>query len=191
MSLACWIVVYSPQIWENYQLKSGEGLSVTFIVLWLLGDITNALGGAMANLLPTVIILAVYVRCLSSTSRRVADQQYTLCDIVLLIQVYYYRRLKAQKAKSRSDDESAPLISSTPAQPKPLLPPSLEYPLLLLFVLGAGVGAWYLSAEDDSVSIPEKPGKGTEVTLEWKSQTLGWLSAVLYLGSRVPQILHN
>lgn len=61
MSLACWIVVYSPQIWENYQLKSGEGLSVTFIVLWLLGDITNALGGALANLLPTVVILAVYV----------------------------------------------------------------------------------------------------------------------------------
>jgi hypothetical protein len=61
MSLACWIVVYSPQIWENYQLKSGEGLSVTFIVLWLLGDITNAVGGAMAKLLPTVVILALYV----------------------------------------------------------------------------------------------------------------------------------
>jgi len=61
MSLACWIVVYSPQIWENYQLKSGEGLSVTFIVLWLLGDITNFLGGAMAKLLPTVVVLAIYV----------------------------------------------------------------------------------------------------------------------------------
>jgi hypothetical protein len=61
MSLACWIVVYSPQIWENYQLKSGEGLSVSFIVLWLLGDITNALGGLGAKLLPTVIILALYV----------------------------------------------------------------------------------------------------------------------------------
>ena len=61
MSLACWIVVYSPQMWENYQLKSGEGLSVSFIILWLLGDITNAAGGLMARLLPTVVILAVYV----------------------------------------------------------------------------------------------------------------------------------
>lgn len=61
MSLACWIVVYSPQIWENYQLKSGEGLSVTFIILWLLGDITNFVGGAMAKLLPTVVVLAIYV----------------------------------------------------------------------------------------------------------------------------------
>lgn len=61
MSIALWVVVYSPQIWENYQLKSGEGLSVPFIILWLLGDITNLFGGVMAHLLPTVIILAVYV----------------------------------------------------------------------------------------------------------------------------------
>lgn len=31
-SIACWIIVYTPQIVENYQLKSGEGLSVAFIV---------------------------------------------------------------------------------------------------------------------------------------------------------------
>jgi hypothetical protein len=61
MSLACWIVVYTPQIYENYTLKSGEGLSVSFIVLWLLGDITNLFGGVLARLLPTVIILAAYV----------------------------------------------------------------------------------------------------------------------------------
>lgn len=74
MSLACWIVVYSPQIWENYQLKSGEGLSVSFIILWLLGDITNFIGGAMAKLLPTVVILAIYVSApsirFSSASKR-------------------------------------------------------------------------------------------------------------------------
>lgn len=67
MSIALWVVVYSPQIWENYQLKSGEGLSVPFIILWLLGDITNLFGGMMAHLLPTVIILAVYVSHLHMT----------------------------------------------------------------------------------------------------------------------------
>lgn len=51
----------TPQIWESYQLQSGEGLSVSFIVLWLLGDITNAFGGILAKLLPTMIILASYV----------------------------------------------------------------------------------------------------------------------------------
>jgi hypothetical protein len=102
--------------------------------------------------------------------------------------------LKRVKAQKQADSETSPLLdvtaAPTPAQPRPLLPPSLEYPLLLTFVLGAGVGAWYLTDTPD-VSIPEKPGKGSEVELEWKSQTLGWLSAVLYLGSRVPQIAHN
>ena len=55
------IVVYSPQIVENYQLQSGEGLSVFFVVIWLLGDLCNLAGALMAGLLPTVILLAIYV----------------------------------------------------------------------------------------------------------------------------------
>lgn len=46
---------------ENYQLQSGEGLSLTFIYIWLLGDLCNLCGAALAHLLPTVIILGVYV----------------------------------------------------------------------------------------------------------------------------------
>ena len=79
MSIACWqvntlmtietnsltiyrIVVYTPQLYENYQLKSGEGISVLFILIWLAGDLCNLFGGILAGLLPTIIILAAYVR---------------------------------------------------------------------------------------------------------------------------------
>ena len=55
------VVVYSPQIIENYQLKSGEGLSVFFVVIWLAGDLANLFGATLAGLLPTIIILAAYV----------------------------------------------------------------------------------------------------------------------------------
>ncbi|KAI9635285.1 PQ loop repeat-domain-containing protein [Dioszegia hungarica] len=198
MSVACWLVVYTPQIWENYQLKSGDGLSVAFVVLWLLGDLTGLLGAVMAKLVPTVIVLAIY---------------YTLCDVVLLAQVYYYRqiRLRARRdsispAARAAATESSPLIlpadpNPPPAQPKPLLPPHLlwlEYPLLIAFVLLAGAGAWYLEIQaTPDVSIPENPGPGQGghgsdgVEFEWKSQLLGWSSAVLYFGSRIPQIIHN
>lgn len=54
------IIVYSPQIIENYQLQSGEGLSLLFVYTWLLGDVCNLWGAAMAHLLPTMIILGVY-----------------------------------------------------------------------------------------------------------------------------------
>jgi len=49
---------------------------VVFIVIWLLGDIFNILGAVLQGVLPTMIILAVY---------------YTLADIVLLAQCFYYK----------------------------------------------------------------------------------------------------
>lgn len=54
-------MVYSPQIIENYQLQSGEGLSVGFVVTWLIGDLCNTSGAILAGLQPTIIILGVYV----------------------------------------------------------------------------------------------------------------------------------
>jgi hypothetical protein len=59
------VVVYSPQIYENFILKSGEGLSIAFVVIWLAGDLCNLIGASLAGLLPTVIILAGYVRLLA------------------------------------------------------------------------------------------------------------------------------
>jgi hypothetical protein len=55
------ILVCSPQIIENYQLQSGEGLSVLFIVIWLFADVTGLVGAIIAGLLPTLIIVAAYV----------------------------------------------------------------------------------------------------------------------------------
>ncbi|KAI5451508.1 putative vacuolar membrane transporter [Naganishia albida] len=181
ISIACWIIVYTPQIWENYQLKSGEGLSVAFVILWLIGDLTNLAGGAMAHLLPTMIILAVY---------------YSLCDVILLFQIYYYR---AQHRKATEDPEREPLhrarthshsSSTHPKPPAPLLPAWIHYPLLLLFVSSVGVAAWYIQARTNHPNggVPDGVGK---TAWEWKSQVLGYSSMLLYIGSRVPQIAHN
>lgn len=48
--------------------------------MWLLGDVFNILGAVLQGLLPTMIVLAVY---------------YTLADIVLLLQCFYYRGIGA------------------------------------------------------------------------------------------------
>ena len=68
--------MYSPQIYENYTLQSGEGLSVFFVIIWLLGDLCNLIGATMAGLQSTVIILAVYVS-LESISPQVPFQSHT------------------------------------------------------------------------------------------------------------------
>lgn len=162
--------------------------------------------------------------CALASASPSLTSQYTLCDIILLCQVYYYRQYESSlpppcerhrphpaptAAGAAGATETSPLLPPSsplslshsltslthpvpePHQPKPLLPPYLEYPLLIAFVLAAGVGGWYLTDASDEIGIPEGPGKGDGVELEWKSQVLGYMSAVLYLGSRIPQIIHN
>lgn len=99
ISIACWVVVFSPQIIENFRRGSADGLSLLFLIVWLAGDVFNILGAVMQGVLPTMIILAVY---------------YTLADIVLLGQCFYYRGFNLK-------DEFSP--SSTPE----LLNPDAEH----------------------------------------------------------------
>lgn len=44
ISIACWLVVFSPQIIENFRRSSADGLSIFFVIIWLTGDIFNVLG---------------------------------------------------------------------------------------------------------------------------------------------------
>ncbi|KAJ5955264.1 Aldolase-type TIM barrel [Penicillium viridicatum] len=91
VSIACWVVVFSPQIIENFRRGSADGLSLIFLIIWLAGDVFNILGAVLQGVLPTMIILAVY---------------YTLADIVLLGQCFYYRgfNLKEELSPSGTPD---------------------------------------------------------------------------------------
>ena len=204
--------MFVPQIYENFRRQSAEGLSLLFIVLWLLGDIFNVMGAMMQNLLPTMIILAAY---------------YTLADLILLIQCMWYDKEKKgilQEVKKNVDP-----VHLSPANPinetvlqdvfneyEPLLPRTEEedsqsYSSLelgrevvavkerenffndLLIVSGviiAGVFSWYISycsgLDNDT---PNRKPAFEKINLP--AQILGYLSAILYLGSRIPQIILN
>ncbi|KAG0664722.1 hypothetical protein C6P44_000704 [Monosporozyma unispora] len=77
VSITCWIVVFIPQIYKIFKEKSARGLSLQFIVIWLLGDIFNVVGAIKQNLLFTVILLAIY---------------YTFADILLFLQWIWYTK---------------------------------------------------------------------------------------------------
>ncbi|KAK8187256.1 PQ loop repeat-domain-containing protein [Phyllosticta capitalensis] len=108
ISIACWVVVFSPQIIENFKRSSAEGLSVTFIVVWLAGDIFNIIGAVLQHVLPTMIILAVY---------------YTLADIVLLAQCFYYKGFTLSDNVKEQEDDEPP---REPTETSNLLPRSDE-----------------------------------------------------------------
>ena len=54
ISIACWIVVFTPQIIVNFRRASAEGLSIVFLVVWLAGDVFNVLGAVLQGVLPTM-----------------------------------------------------------------------------------------------------------------------------------------
>ena len=103
ISIACWVVVFSPQIIENFRRSSAEGLSIEFLIIWLFGDLFNILGAVLQGVLPTMIILAIY---------------YTFADIVLIVQCFYYRGFtfrdpkqhKLQDATNGAPTEYSPLV---------------------------------------------------------------------------------
>ncbi|KAI5459578.1 PQ loop repeat-domain-containing protein [Mariannaea sp. PMI_226] len=76
ISIACWVVVFSPQIIQNFRRKNADALSLHFILIWLVGDIFNIVGSILQGVLTSMIILAIY---------------YTVADLVLLGQMFFYR----------------------------------------------------------------------------------------------------
>lgn len=228
ISIACWIIVFAPQIYENFKRKSSEGLSLLFIILWLAGDVFNVLGSVLQGVLPTMIILAVY---------------YTLADIVLLWQclVYGHGETKAdlihlspanplsedvletvmteehhchfhqhlQEDEEDEDDEdnvrngfidrdleapSSEASSCSSISKLSQMQALLMNTLMVALVIAAGVIGWYISYVREAEHNRKHPGhirKPEEMIFDPLAQFFGWLCAVLYLGSRVPQIVLN
>ena len=237
ISIACWIVVFSPQIIENFRRGSADGLSLLFLIIWLSGDVFNILGAVLQGVLPTMLILAVY---------------YTLADLVLLAQCLYYKGFTLKDELSpesvnegtTSGDANeqtallaAPETSSWPATQhsapgsghhavaSSFLHPSVDGTHLspatpfveptpkvtrrristlqsilfnlaaVVIVCAAGIVGWWASvhsSKDYGVHNPKKHGdNNAPPKMDVLGQVFGYLCAVLYLGSRLPQIMLN
>jgi hypothetical protein len=81
-----------------------------------------------------------------------------------------------------------PANEATLTPTKRSLSPMLTYPLITIAIIATGLVCWFIQKAVENT----QPDHGTlNPKFEWKSQFLGYLSAALYLGSRVPQIAHN
>jgi uncharacterized protein with PQ loop repeat len=78
---------------------------VVFIIIWLLGDFFNIFGAVLQGVLPTMTILAVY---------------YTLADIVLLLQCFWYKGFTFRDVVKKPGDESNETASPV-SEDEPLL----------------------------------------------------------------------
>ncbi|TMS33808.1 hypothetical protein L596_001502 [Steinernema carpocapsae] len=87
VSLVLWLIPLIPQLLQNYRSKRCEGLSIVFIMFWLIGDVCNMLGAILTNQQPIQKIIGVY---------------YILQDLVLLSQFTYYTKIYHRGARMRS-----------------------------------------------------------------------------------------
>ncbi|KXL44055.1 hypothetical protein M433DRAFT_73487 [Acidomyces richmondensis BFW] len=242
ISLACWIFLLVPQLIENYQQGSADGISLTFLFIWFVGDVTNLAGALWAGLVPTVIALAVY---------------FCFADAVLIGQCLYYNSLnkkneidaerEAAEANGQPNERSrlisregdgedcyAPqrkgyvkrssfgdvtdenlglpgsrrrssVATNRPHHPRRASTNELERILeegskrstyikntvsvFLIFLVGAGgwAIAWRTGAWRPTPVGQDEGGKETAMGAEM----LGYVSAVAYLGARIPQIIKN
>lgn len=47
------------QLWKNFKSKNADGVSITFLLLWIFGDIFNLLGIVLDNLLFTMVTYGI------------------------------------------------------------------------------------------------------------------------------------
>ncbi|KAG5912803.1 hypothetical protein E4U53_005140 [Claviceps sorghi] len=104
VSLTAWICLLLPQLIANYKAKSADGLSMAFLIVWLLGDACNLLGALFTKLAPSAIALATY---------------FCFLDAILITQTGYY---KAKAARRRaSSRREALLVAQGTCEESPLL----------------------------------------------------------------------
>ncbi|KAK3082369.1 hypothetical protein LTS18_004281 [Coniosporium uncinatum] len=221
ISLAAWIFLLVPQLIENYKQGSAEGISLAFLFVWFIGDITNLAGALWAGLVPTVTALAVY---------------FCIADFVLISQCLYYNYVNARRRRkesavsaqtesseeepllrrgSRSSDNTglpgshrrrsstarsdgggtgrtASLPSITEEQPRTR--EWLKNTISIFFVCAAGAVGWAIAWQSHAWKpAPEEGAGNPEDTqpMAMGAQVLGYISAVCYLGARIPQIIKN
>jgi uncharacterized protein with PQ loop repeat len=221
ISLAAWIFLLVPQLIENHTNGHADGISMTFLFIWVAGDILSLAGGLWAELVPTVIALAIY---------------FCFADGALIAQCVYYNTINAKKdkeadaaadaAEEQEQAESDPLLAAAHSQQSQQRKPSttsrrshrrssaalshsrrdslsraLAKPtassawaknsLSILAIVAAGTAGWALAYKTGAWHpVPLKSHLDSTPT-PLGASLLGYGSALLYLGARVPQIIKN
>ncbi|KFY53806.1 hypothetical protein V497_08203 [Pseudogymnoascus sp. VKM F-4516 (FW-969)] len=217
ISLATWIFLLVPQLILNYTTGSADGISLAFLTVWLLGDITNLAGAIWAGLVPTVTALAVY---------------FCFADFVLISQCLFYNHLNARREASSSAPVS-PLTEEAPLLARERSSESLRSPTArrrsstqlshssgarrdslvkileddnsavgsawkrntcsILMVIAVGTAGWAIAWRSGVWRpTPKHPGDaGGKDQVAMGASVLGYVSALCYLGARIPQIIKN
>ncbi|KAI9829781.1 MAG: hypothetical protein M1819_006018 [Sarea resinae] len=219
ISLAAWVFLLVPQLVENYKQGSAEGISLAFLVVWFIGDIANFFGALWAGLVPTVTALAVYfciadlvliTQCLYYNSRNSRKAERASSNASTSLPPNDPHRPLLESIRRSSDDigigsrrRSSASHCHRDSHGSSLRRDSLsklleeESPraswikkiVTIFLICAAGTGGWFVAWKSGVWTPTEDGGRSADVA--FGAQILGYLSAICYLGARVPQIIKN
>lgn len=185
------------------------------VILWLAGDVFNLMGAVLQHLLSTMIILAAYFtvadiillgQCLwyDNEEKPAVDPIHLSpanpMNENVLHDVFNEQQplLNTQGQANRIDEEMATPSSNGDVADEDLRKAnSRNFVKDICIVSGVvlvGVVSWYVTYclnYTQSPPVEDPPLPVPELQINWLAQIFGYLSAMLYLGSRIPQILLN
>jgi len=201
-SIACWMMSTIPQMVLNCRNGSADkSLSFYFLIFWLAGDTCNMFGCILASQLPIQIITGCY---------------YILMDLVMIMQYWYLKklnqssnreaRLENQRNRERRDSTDSFLdeIGQEERERQRVGNLGDAAPLLVLFVpfinlstRAAAQGPFIHKTYGNSPYVDQPGLEGNFLTLFQGNRnqaigyTLGLVSCICYMISRIPQIKKN
>ncbi|TPX37534.1 hypothetical protein SmJEL517_g00495 [Synchytrium microbalum] len=195
-----------PQMIENYQNQSAAGLSISFIMCWLLGDSAGLAGTFLTNQLPIQKLTGAY---------------FVLSDAVILGQILYYGH--RNRAMSSADDEiiqqgeEDPLLDTSPRSnsssssltsytssssttslsSSSASSSSTKSTRHLITIAAICMVACCLIVPAQAASLIDEPQRLCNEPFpvsnigQAAGSLLAWASGLLYLFSRIPQVIKN
>ena len=204
-----------PQLVENYKSQSAEGISLAFLTVWFIGDLANFFGAVWAGLVPTVIALAIYfcfadavliTQCLyynyinaqKAARAQSIDANGTVQDDSsqpLLrrnsdnIGLPGSRRRSSVSQKRR--DSSVRTILPTIPEGESASRMWAKNAISVILVCAVGTAGWAVAWKLGIWKPTSEEAKGPGEDGKIGAAILGYISAVCYLGARIPQIWKN
>lgn len=216
ISLAAWIFLLVPQLIENHTNGHADGISMTFLFIWAAGDILSLAGGLWAGLVPTVIALAIYfcfadgaliTQCIyyntlnaqkdKEEEEATQSAEQTEQDPLLAAAASQQQR-KPSTTSRRSHRRSSAALSHnrrdslSRALAKPTASSAwIKNSLSILAITAAGTAGWALAYRTGAWHPVPLRDPASSAPTPLGASLLGYGSALLYLGARVPQIFKN
>ncbi|RHZ89444.1 hypothetical protein Glove_14g15 [Diversispora epigaea] len=199
LSVFCWLNAQFPQLIKNYRNNSVDGLSLSFLFIWFLGDITNLLGCVLTDQLPFQVYIATY---------------FCIVDFCLFYQYFYYSwgrnpirellslrhvpsnrqfrdSLELKRRKNSSDQGNN--INSSTSTIFAIMFLTFHYTSFISYTSSISTPHFNLRSLDLSDDI--EPSIPSKTFFQQHSLLIGrifsWICTAFYLCSRIPQIIKN